>query len=54
MSEVKRGDGAKAWVVLHQFMWGPFGSAAEAHAFAKRQWPDEEHDVQALHDPETL
>lgn len=37
------------FIVIRKIAYGPFASAAEAFAWAEKEWPGEEHDVQALH-----
>lgn len=39
------------YIVIHRFAWGPFANAAEAHAFAEKNWPDLNVPVQFLRDP---
>lgn len=50
MTEEKTGV-TNRWIVLHHFAWGPFASTQEAEAFAKKNWPGDEYDVQVLRDP---
>lgn len=42
---------AKSFVVVREILYGPFDKADVAIAWAEKHWPGEDHDIQALHDP---
>ena len=42
---------AKQFVVVRKITYGPFSTAKEASEWAQEHWPNEEPNIQGLHDP---